>query len=152
MNTQPPVSPEQQKLAGLLEITLAGDSFETAAAKLLDAVAESLGFEPAQPSSLRQQVFAESLGMNVVHDSKRHATAKIGERLLELNRQAITDLDLKPGDRVLRIHRFEHEGEERTFEQEFVISSIQLNGRVFFKGGNGQGAWPTQLRRVKSEI
>ena len=29
-----------------------------------------------------------------------------------------------------------------------ATSSIQPNTRVFFKGGNGQGAWPTQLEKL----
>lgn len=145
-----PATPQQHKLAGLLSVSLVADSLDTAAARLLDAAAEALGFEPAQPSSARQRAFAESLGANVDQDSKRVASAKIGDLLHELNRNVIIDLDLKPGDRVTRTRRFEYENEERVFEQEFVVSSIQSNGRVFFKGGNGQGAWPTQLRKSEN--
>ncbi|MEG4507026.1 hypothetical protein QUA81_25545 [Microcoleus sp. F6_B4] len=75
------------------------------------------------------------------------ASAKIGEALFSKNQDAIAALNLKPGDRVIKISRFELNNEFHTFEQEFVISSIQPNGRVFFKGGNGRGAWPTQLKK-----
>ena len=60
----------------------------------------------------------------------------------------IQALDLKPGDRVVRRPVFEPHGEPHETAQEFVISSIQSNSRVFFKGGHGQSAWPTQLEKV----
>lgn len=145
-----PVTLQQYQLAASLGVSVSEDTFNVAAAKLLDTVSEALGFEPACPSSTRQRAFAHSLGVDVAKDSKRVASAKTGDYLLELNQKAIVDLNLQPGDRVTRVQRFECEGEEREFEQEFIVSSIQPNGRVFFKGGNGQGAWPTQLRKAES--
>lgn len=142
-----PVSKTQTQLAKLVGLDVGGDSFDVAAARLLDAVAPALGYEPAEPSSDRQRSFAESLCCDVTSDSKRVASAKIGDALFTKNQEAIVALALKPGDRVVRVNQFEFEGELRSLEQEYVISSIQPNGRVFFKGGNGQGAWPTQLRR-----
>jgi hypothetical protein len=140
-------SQEQKALAAALGVDVSGDSYDIAAAKLLDAVATAIGFEPPAASSDRQRAFALSLGHNVVGDSKRLASAKIGEALLAKNREVIAALDLKPGDRVVRTEHFEFEGEMRSISQEFIVSSIQPNGRVFFKGGNGQGAWPTQLTK-----
>lgn len=140
-------SQDQLHLAHVLGIDISADTFDVAAARLLDRVAAAIGYEPADSSSERQRAFAESLGQDVAGDSKRVASAKIGEALLSKNRSAIESLDLRPGDRVIRVTQFEHAGELRSFEQEFIVSSIQPNGRVFFKGGNGQGAWPTQLRK-----
>ena len=142
-----PPSEDQYTLAALLRIDVSDDSRDVAAAKLLDAVAISLGFEPAELASERQRAFAASLGANVEELSKRVASARIGELLMAKNLRAIKDMNLKPGDQVVRIQSFEFQGETRILEQEFVISSVQPNGRVFFKGGNGQGAWPTQLRK-----
>lgn len=141
------VSEAQADLAKLVGVDVAGDSFDVASARLLDAVAVALGYEPTEPSSDRQRSFAASLGCDVTNDSKRVASAKISDALFAKNQEVIAALALKAGDRVVRVHQFEFEGELRTLEQEYVISSIQPNGRVFFKGGNGQGAWPTQLRR-----
>jgi hypothetical protein len=141
------ISEAQIALAKLVGVHLQRDSFDVAAATLLDAVAPAIGYEPAEASTDRQRSFAAALGCDVTQDSKRVASAKIGDVLFEKNQQAIATLDLKPGDRVIRVHQFEFDGELRTLEQQYVISSIQPNGRVFFKGGNGQGAWPTQLRR-----
>jgi hypothetical protein len=144
MSTPAP-SLEQLQLAEALRISIADDTFDVAAARLLDAVARAIGYEASDASSERQRAFAESLGRDVSSDSKRVASAKIGEALLERNRAAIVSLDLQPGDHVVRVQHFEYEGAVRTLEQEFIVSSLQPNGRVFFKGGNGQGAWPTQL-------
>lgn len=143
----PPPSKDQIALALLLKLDIGHDSRDVAAAKLLDTVAVSLGFEPAEPASDRQRAFAESLGASVDGITKRVASARIGELLMAKNMKAIDDMNLKPGDHVVRIQSFEFQGETRVLEQEFVISSVQPNGRVFFKGGNGQGAWPTQLRK-----
>jgi hypothetical protein len=138
-------SQDQKRLASLLGLNISADTFDVAAARILDQVAASIGYELPEPASDRQNAFAASLGQDVVNETKRIASAKIGEALFTKNQEAIYALELKPGDSVIRITQFERDGEMRSFEQEFVISSIQPNGRVFFKGGNGQGAWPTQL-------
>jgi hypothetical protein len=140
-------SQDQRALAALLRLEITDDSLDVAAARLMDAVANAIRFEQPESSSERQRSFASSLGCNVVSDTKRVASAKIGDALLARNQMAVASLDLKPGDRVVRTEHFEFEGEMRSLSQEFFISSIQPNGRVFFKGGNGQGAWPTQLMK-----
>ena len=142
-----PPTEDQHALAALLKLDISLDSHDVAAAKLLDEVAVSLGFEPAEPASDRQRAFAESLGASVEGISKRVASARIGKLLMLKNMRAIEHMNLKSGDRVVRVQTFEFQGETRVLEQEFVISSVQPSGRVFFKGGNGQGAWPTQLRK-----
>lgn len=141
-------SNEQLHLAALLGVQLDEASFDVAAAQLLDAVAIAIGYEPSENSSERQREFAASLGVAVSSDSKRVASAKIGDALFARNQHAIDLLGLKPGDKVIKVDHVEFNGETQTLEREFVTSSIQPNGRVFFKGGNGQGAWPTQLRRT----
>lgn len=141
-------SKEQTKLAALLGVDIGADTFDVAAARLLDAIAPAIGHEPRAPSSARQREFAASLGFDSSFDSKRVASAKINEALYVRNQNAIVALDLKPGDRVIRVEHYEIDGELQEFAQEFQVSSIHPNGRVFFKGGNGQGAWPTQLRKV----
>src|SRR5207248_1799353 len=124
MSTHIP-SQEQLALAKLLGVNIQAESFDIAAARLLDAVAPAIGFEPAEASSARQKAFAHSLGCDVAADTKRVASAKIGEALFARNQQAIASLDLKQGDQVVRVMHFEYDGEMRTLEQEFVISSIQ---------------------------
>lgn len=141
-------SQDQIALAGSLGLCISTDTFDVAAARLLDAVAPAIGHKPSEQSSERQRAFAASLGQNVATDTKRVASAKIGDALFAKNQEAISFLCLKSGDSVVRMRRFEFDGEIQTLEQEFVVSSIQPNGRVFFKGGNGQGAWPTELKKI----
>lgn len=145
--TPPQPSQNQLRLARAIGVDISTDTFDVAAARLLDYVAPAIGYEPADTSSERQRSFAESLGLDVTGDSKRVASARISEALLAENLIAIASLNLQPGDRVIRVTQFAHAGALRAFEQEFIVSSIQPNGRVFFKGGNGQGAWPTHLRK-----
>jgi len=143
-----PPSTEQREIAGRLGLDISADSSDIAAARIFDAVATAVGHEPTAPSTERQRAFAASLGQDVSSDSQRIASARIGEALQIRNEQAIAELDLKPGDRILRVERFEHEGQWHTLEREFIVSSIQPSGRIFFRGGNGQGAWPTQIRKL----
>ena len=110
-------SQEQVRLAGLLGINIASDSFDVAAARLQDAVASAIGYEPAEQSSERQRAFASSLGGDVSSDSKRVASAKIGEALFARNLDAIVELNLQPGDRVVRVTEFEIEGELKSFKK-----------------------------------
>lgn len=139
---------EQLALAQVLDVDVSADTFDVAAARLLDRCARALGYEEPTPSTDRQRAFAESLSIDVSADSKRVASARIGDRMWSRNQEAIVTLDLRPGDRVVHIVSGAVDGEIYSFEREHVVSSIQANGRVFFKGGNGMGAWPTQLRKV----
>lgn len=140
-------SQDQDHLARLLGINVAADTFAVAAARLLDSVATALGYDPTKSPSGCQISFAFSLGLDVTSDTKRVASAKIGGALFAKNQEAIAALNLEPGDHVVRVTQFEHNGALRSVELDFVVSSIQPNGRVFFKGGNDQGAWPVQLRK-----
>ncbi len=102
MNTHAP-SHEQLELAKSLGVSIDADTFEVAAARILDAVATAIGHEPPEESSERQRAFAQSLGCYSATDTKRVASAKIGEALFVRNQQAIVSLDLKKGDRVVRV-------------------------------------------------
>ena len=143
-------SADQFRLASLLGVDISDDSYDVAAARLLDAVATSVGFEDSTASSDRQVEFAASLGLDVSSDTKRVASAKISCSLHRRNVEQAAQLNLKPGDRVIRIDKVEIDGVWQAIEQEFVVSSVQANGRIFFKGGNGQGAWPSQVRKVSA--
>lgn len=150
MRPQSP-SEEQKAIASLLRLDISRDTFAVATARIHDSVAVAIGEKAPAPSSLRQQALAAALGLNVEQDSRRIASARIGDLLYIKNRQAIDTMRLRPGDRVTRVNHIELETERRTLEQEFTISSIQPNGRIYFKGGNGQGAWPSQIRRIRPQ-
>lgn len=61
----------------------------------------------------------------------------------------LIDLQLVSGDAVLREHRATdlQDGTIYTFEDEKIVSSIGVDGLVYFRGGNGQCAHPHRLRR-----
>jgi hypothetical protein len=141
----------QVKLAALLRIDVSGDCESVAAARLQDAVAPALLDRAAAPSSVRQIEFGASLGLDLSSDTLRVASAKIDQALYYRNLMALRTLDLRSGDRVVKRDTYEMHGTVHVLEHEFVVSSIEPNSlRVWFRGGNGQGAWPTQLRRLES--
>jgi hypothetical protein len=103
-----------------------------------------------RPATDRQIEFGKALGLTLAGDSLRVASAKIDEELFRRNVVAVESLGLKAGDRVVKRETFEYEGKEHVLEREYVVSSIDPDSlRVWFRGGNGQGAWPTQLEKAK---
>jgi len=142
-------SEAQTRIATMLSVDVSGDTEAVAAARIMDEVAEAVG-ERGGPrlATAKQIAFAQALGLQVVGDSLRVTSAKIDAALRERNLKAIERLGLRPGDHVLKRSAFEHNGQRHEIVREYTVSSIRPNTRVFFKGGNGQGAWPTELERV----
>jgi hypothetical protein len=101
-----------------------------------------------RPATDNQRDYAEFLGLDISRDTVSVASAKIAQHLFALNQQALRKLQLKPGDRVRRISSIEIDGQPRTYSQEFIVSSIQPNARVYFKGIGCQAAWPVHLEKV----
>ncbi len=136
----------QQEIARRLGIYVAGETQAIAGARILDIVERALGpdVEP-RAATPRQLEFARKLGVNPVVESFHVCSSQIDDRLHTLNREAIDRLQLKPADRVVKTDSVEIDGQEHTLTREYVVSSIGVDGRVWFKGGNGAGAWPTQL-------
>ena len=56
--------------------------------------------------------------------------------------QAIKDMSLKAGDIVVV--------DDGYMKEDYVISSIGKNYRLWFKGGQGQGAWPSKVKKRNS--
>jgi hypothetical protein len=139
MNHLPPTD-EQKKVAELLGIDISDDSLVVAAARIRDVVEPAIrpGTE-YRPATDKQLKHAESLGIEVAGDSLWVCWAKINEKLRELNQEARERLQLIPGMYVWVI-------DEKVNERRIMqVSTIGKNGRVYFKGGGGASAWPTQL-------
>jgi hypothetical protein len=145
----PSITNEQRRVAEYLGVVIDADSQSVAAARIRDAVSTAIGEKPPSPATSRQVEYGESLGLDVSSDSKRVASAKIADALQEQNWQTISRLDLKPGDVVVKVISGEVAGRVVSFEDEHVISSIKPNGRIWFKGGGGKGAWPSQIKEMK---
>lgn len=140
---------EQLRVGSALGLDLAGDSESTAAARILDAVSVAIGERSGpQPATQKQIDFAQSLGLDASEDALRVASARIDEESCRRNLEALERLNLAPGDRVVKRTAVVINGERHEYTQEYIVSSIRHNTRVFFKGGNGQGAWPTQLKKL----
>lgn len=140
---------EQLRVAAALGLEVSADSESIAAARIQDAVSLAIGERSGpQPATEKQVEFARSLGLDAAGDTLRVASARIDDELRRRNLEAIERLKLAPGDRVRKRTVVTIKGERHEWTQEYTVSSIQPNTRVFFKGGNGQGAWPTQLEKL----
>jgi hypothetical protein len=142
----------QIRIAAALSVDIGRDSRGVAAARLYDAVAEGIGERHGpRPATGRQVEFAQGLSPDVRGDTVRVASAKIADELKRRNREALVALQLHPGDHVLTRKVYEVDGERHEWIREFTISSIDARGRLHFKGGNGDGAWATEVERVAVE-
>jgi hypothetical protein len=143
----------QIKIANTLGIDISSDSRDVAAARIREVV------EPAiNPYSMRNRTatqkqikFATSLGLNVSGDSFWVCSAKIDDKLRELNQLALERLKLKPGDKVIVTKKIKIDEQQHEYKEEHIVSSIGKNLRVYFKGGGGRGAWPSQIEKVNSQ-
>jgi len=132
-----PASQFQRKIAGFLGIAIDDSSFAIAAAQIESAISEAIypKYTPALPATEKQVVFAADLGLNVSQDNMKVASARIQEALDQRNATLIRDMQITPGTRV----------KWRKWNQVKTISSISANGRLWFKGGNGSGAFPHEI-------
>jgi len=138
----------QVEVAAALGINITMDSRSVAAARLRDAVAEAIGERAPVPATTKQVDFAQTLGLDVTADTLRVASARIADALDRRNREALIALNLQPGDRVRIRKTFEVEGRQHESVDDFIVSTIDRTGRLHFKGGNGAGAWATEVEKV----
>ena len=140
----------QKKIARSLGIDITGDSRNIAAARIREIVEPAINPDSSYRSATQKQVeYAASLGLDVSGDSFWVCSAKIDDKLRELNQVALERLDLKPGDRVIVVDKGKINGQHYEHQEEHIVSSVGKNLRVYFKGGGGRGAWPSQIKKVK---
>lgn len=139
----------QLELALKLGIDVRRDTEAVAGARILAEVGDAIG-QPrsAHPATKPQMEFATKLGIDVSADALVVASAKIADALYQRNLAALSRLGLKPGDSVVRRRVGMLNGESVDLSERAIVSSVRPNLRVFFKGGNGRGAWPSELERV----
>lgn len=147
----PQPSDYQKRIAALLAIDISHDTQGVAAAKIEDIVAPAISVDAkVNPVTRRQLDLADSLEIDVSQDSFRVAFAKIADRLAEQNKKLLDKLRLKAGDKVIKHQSIEFEGRIEELSNEYIVSSIGRDGRIYFKGGNGRGAWPNEVTKVVS--
>ncbi|MBY8252737.1 hypothetical protein KW526_09280 [Vibrio fluvialis] len=128
--------------ANLIGIDISLFSKVVAVAALEDHIRKKILGEEFLPASEAQHDFASKLGIDITAHSRNMASAKISEKLDENNEESIRSQNLKKGDLVRKIY-----GDTgKTYE----ISSIQSDGVVWFKGGQGQKAWASNVKKVSA--
>ncbi|MBA2881799.1 hypothetical protein HNR65_002130 [Desulfosalsimonas propionicica] len=139
-------TPRQRQLAELCGITLERDCPTlVAAAKLRMALTVELNLRTADYVSEELENLVEQLrtsdDVTVSYESNEEALAWIAHFRLKRRREHLLELELRHGDIVM------------TWSGEIAeVSSIGQNGRVFFKGGRGFGAWPDLIKvRARKE-
>ena len=127
---------KQIEIAKKLGIDVSADSSTIAAAKIESAVYEVINPGAELRKATEKQIdFLKALNIETECRDLIIVSALIGEELQKRNILAIKKLDLKAGDTIVT--------EQFGREQEDVISSIAANHRIWFKGGQGRGCWPS---------
>ena len=101
----------QIQVADKLDIHLEdNDSFLTVSAKIEDAVAEAIGDTRILEPTDKQKEIALKIGIDISHDSRRVAWAKVRQRIqwlnYETNSAAIKSQQLTVGDTVIERRTF----------------------------------------------
>ena len=152
MRLDPPTK-EQHLVALALAVDISRDTCHVAAARIQTVIGPAIMHVYAQnPATDRQIEFGKTISVDVSRDSNLVASAKISDRLFVINTEAAAKLSLKPGDSVRVRESIAHIIATYQFDEEFVVSSVQPNGRVMFKGGCGRGAWAAQLELCNRQI
>ncbi len=125
----------QIQVADKLGIHLeANDSFLTMSAKIENAVADAIGDIQVLEPTDKQKEIAIKIGIDISHDSRRVAWAKIRQKIqwlnYEANSMAIKSLKLMIGDTVVEQRTFTMpNGKILESELQGVVTSIRM-GRV----------------------
>jgi hypothetical protein len=135
------VSNEQIAFGRRLGLNLEGKSVSEALALIHDTIdRDFLKILDLGEATPKQVEFASKFQRNLSDTSRRVADAVVGDLMTELNYAAIQRERLAPGVTVRNRHDM--------LERKFIISSIQSDGTVYFKGGNGARAWARSLIRI----
>lgn len=134
----------QIEIAKIHDISIDESSFRIAAAQIYEELIDVFEYEyEIEPATQKQKEFAEDLGIDVSNDSKSLANTKISVAVDKQNWERIEKLGLEPGVKV----RYK-KGANIFGQTTHVISSISDNARLWFKGGQGKGAFPHEIELV----
>lgn len=131
----------QKQISKKLNFQIDESSFDIAAAQIMDFVEPALDIEliSKKTSTEKQRKYAKSLGIDVSQDSIRVASIKISIALDKRNHDLIHIYGLKPGKQI----------KWKKWNRIMEISSISVNCRLWFKGGNGWGAFPHEIEPIE---
>ncbi len=139
----------QREIAAKLGIDISNDSRQVAAGRINDMVESAVHPErsPRSPTA-RQLELAAEVGIDIAKDRYHTAFSKIHEALEGRSQRLVSEMRLQPGDTVVVGDVVERLGSEIDMSREWVISSIGENGRLYFKGGGGHCAWPSEIKKI----
>lgn len=146
-----PAAPHQLELASLVGCSVdASLPFDVAAARLeafLEPRIRGKSGTPYSPTEAQMRFLLVLDPSFALHDETRtEMSAWIDYHLSCGTADALEQLKLQRGDTV-EVRRTYATGEP-IFAWKAQVSSIGGNGLVYFKGGNGQCAWPRSITRV----
>lgn len=131
---------EDQIAFGLrIGLDLKGRSVRVASALIEELIDVSFHGKTLPPSTNKQCDLGMRFGFNLRGMSVQVAGAVIGDIMEQLDRETIRSENLEPGIVVTNIY------DKRNVQ--YVISSIQPDLMVYFKGGNGKKAYARSLRK-----
>lgn len=136
-----PVCDEQRVDFGhRLSLELRGEILGVAVAQIKDVIDRDFWNRDLGLPSPKQVALAAKFGFDIGSSSRRIRAAAIDNIQTQLNLESVESQHLGPGDVVTHVGHPER--------GEMAISSVQEDGLVFFKGGNGQRAWARNLRKA----
>ncbi len=148
-----PPTQAQQALADQLEVKLPAVSPAAVATAVLDDYLEPiLGRSPAMPPTEPQVAFLRSLAQEAAIElstdllTRRTTSAWIDVLLGRRTLGALEKLRPSRGDVVDHSGRSAAPGPRLV--RRFRISSVAASGLLYFRGGNGQCGWPTNVELV----
>ena len=122
-----------------LGLDLRGSTIGVAAARIEDCIHSEFHGETLLRATAKQAELAAKFGYDITNSTRRIAHAVIADIMEQLDREAIIAEGLVPGVAVTNIH------DKRP--RQYVISSVQPDLLVYFKGGNGKKAHARSLKR-----
>ncbi len=140
MDKVPACDEQQVDFGHRVGLELRGETLGVAVARIEDVIDRDFWGRDLGMPSPKQVALATKFGFDIGSSSRRVGAAVIDNILTQLNLESVESQHLGPGDIVSHVGHPER--------GEMAISSIQKDGLVFFKGGNGQRAWARNLRKA----
>jgi hypothetical protein len=134
---------EQHALCAKLGVNAQGASVGVAYSRIEGIIDTMFWGAPSETPTPKQIALAAQFGYDISSVSRKEGEAVIQDLMHELNMESIERERLAPGVKVKNIHD--------PIDLTHTISSIQEDGTVFYKGGNGRKAWARNLRRIENE-
>lgn len=137
----------QGQIASLCGVTLKGLSKRSAAALLSSKLAEDvLGLKPVLPTTEPQLDIGRQLDLLNLSEFKDIASLEIQAEFVRLNEIAIEKYKFTAGMWVVVVGGYRVSESSYEVGDQFQISTLGRDGKIYFKKTNGLGAYPIQIK------